>query len=186
MPLGIAILTFLGIEGILLSYPGTLSADLLLGLICAGAIYLSTNFLEIEANRKKDNPSNAVYGLPAPQVFSILLSTLKTFRAGERRWTISEIDRNHYSLTAFSEWHDNSWRKYNRFLFEEPLFRQIKLRLCMRRKGYCQSELAILWSVQSPLSRSECNAVQACTSQAIHDVLKRAEAQRAERLKAAG
>ncbi len=185
MPLGIAILTFLGIESILLSYPGTLAGDLLLGLIGSGAAYLSIYVFEKGSNVEKDNPSNAVYELPPAQVFSLILSTLKSFRVGQRRWVISEIDRNHYSITAFSEWHDHSLRKYNRYLFDEPLFRQIKLQLFMRRQAYCFTELAMLWSVQSPLTRSECNAVQDSTAQAIKAVLERAEQQRAKTFKAA-
>ena len=154
------------------------------GLIGSGAAYLSVYTLENEANARRDKQSNTLYELPTSQTFSIILSTLKTFRAGEKRWTISEIDRNHYSITAFSEWHDHSWRKYNRFLFEEPLFRQIKLRLCMRRKGYRLTELATIWSVQSPLTRFECNTVQRCTSRVIQDALKRAEIEHAEKFKA--
>ena len=153
------------------------------GIIGSGAVYLSIYFLENEANTKRDNPSNLVFELPAPQIFSIILSTLKTFRAGERRWVISEIDRNHYSIIAFSEWRDHSWRKYNHFLIGEPLFRQLKLQLFMQRKGYRLTELAIIWSVKSPLTRSECNALQNCTSQTIQDTLRRAETERAERSK---
>jgi hypothetical protein len=185
MPLGIAILTFFALEGFLLSYPGTLFGDILFGLIGSGAAYLVINFLENEANMKRDNPCNLLYELPTPQAFSLILSTLKIFRAGERRWVISEINRNHYSITAFSEWHDQSWRKYNRFLFDAPLFRQIKLQLFMRRKTYRLTELAMIWSVRSPLTRSECNAVQSCTSKIIQGVLRRAEIERAEKFKTA-
>ncbi len=183
MPLGIAILTFFALEGVIISQPGIQLGHLLLGLIGSGIVYFATCFIEKTANTEKDNPPNVVYELPLPQAFALMLSTIKTFRAGERRWIISEIDRNHYSITAFAEWHDKSWRKYNRYLFDEPLFRQIKLRLFMRRKGYRLVEIAMIWSVISPLTRCECNAVQSYTTQVIQDALRRAEITRATKYK---
>lgn len=181
MPLGLCILTFLGLEGFLLYFSGNLTINLSLGLFSSAIIYLLATLYESQKNAKQDHPANIFYELPAPEVFSIVLSSLKTFRMGERRWNISEVDRNNYSIIAFSEWHDRSWREYKYLVPDELTFRQIKLQLAIRQQKLRQTELRIIWSVVSPLTRAECNALQDCTSGSIHNALRNAEVNRTKK-----
>jgi hypothetical protein len=175
MPLGWAILSFFGIWFLTLITIGNLETGFFPAIAGAIAVYLFAARKEATLSDQADNPPNQSFRLPMPHAYAIIKDVLKHFRYGKRRWTIDD-KRDSYEINAISEWEDRSWKEHRILVPDGSLLRQVKLQIALRRNSQTElTELAMNWTIESPLNRNECNKLQGFTTQAILRALREAE-----------
>lgn len=176
MPLGWAILSFFGIWLMTPIITGNGEAGFFPGIAVAIAVYFLAARTEATLNNQADNPPNQMFKLPLQHVYAIVKDVLKDFRYGKRRWTVND-KRYSYEIKALCEWEDHSWKAYPILAPEGFLLRQVALQIALSRNSKTElTELAMNWTIHSPISRNECNKLRDFTSHAILSALREAEA----------
>src|ERR1700677_5313348 len=108
MPLGLAILSFFGIEFLALIAIRSLEVGFVPAIIGAIAVYFFAAKREATQNERTDNPPIEQFKLPAPNAYAIIKRVLRNFRYGERAWQITDDLRDTYEITYISKWKDRS------------------------------------------------------------------------------
>jgi len=176
MPLGVAILTFFGVEFLVALTIQNLETGFFPAIIIAAVSYWVAADTEQKLHTSLDRPAIETYDLPVTRAYAVIKKVLKTFRYGERGWRMPHDEKNSYSITAISEWKDYSMKDYKIVAPEGYLFRQVILQIALRRNSQTKlTELGMKWTIESPIGRGECNELQTYTTNAIRKALKEIE-----------
>ena len=179
MPLGVAILTFFGVELLVALTIQNLEVGFFPAVIIAGISYWMIAQREQTTHESLDSPAIETYDLPVTQAYAIVKKTLKNFSYGDREWKIPYDEKSSYSLTAISKWKDYSFKDNKIVVPEGYLSRKVILQVALRRNSKTKlTELGMKWTIESAMGRGECNELQAYTTEAIREALKEVESGR--------
>ena len=176
MPLGIAILTFFGFEFLIALTIQNLEIGFFPAIITACFCYWISSKKEQNLHAFLDNPAITTFDIPVTRAYAIIKRVLKTFNFGEHSWRLQHDERNNYSITAICQWKDYSMKDHKLLVLDGYLFRQVVLQIALRRNGETKlTELGMRWTIESPMGRGECNALQAYTTIAVKKALRDVE-----------
>lgn len=175
MPFGYALITFFAIEFWFFSIDHAIPG-FIVSLVAACLVYFPLQEYVDKQNFEKDRPLTLTYQIPVPKAYAVIKKILRTFVIGERNWTLMDADKHGYNITAMCRWHDRSWRDFPLLAPDGMLFRQIILYIAIAKNSQTGlTDVQLHWSIDSPISRQECDALQYYTAQAIINGLEYAK-----------
>jgi hypothetical protein len=173
--LALGILTFFIVEAHYLNTIYNLEAGFAPGIGLGFVVCIAIEVWLACKDNKLYSPEPDIYRVSTPRAFGLIKRVLKSYYDGNRRWRINYDDRLTGEIHASMHFVDDSYSDMKWLAPKGRVERTINLQIFLTDQKKHGTVIELYWTVDSPLSRADCNLIIRDTSADIHNQLIEAE-----------